>query len=453
MPKDSVIRNINSNDKPKNVEVHRCLMNMIYSLSINNLYKEIIKEKERILVRKHAGLRNERMNENLRKLDEKTFNKIKKNIDWSYDPDKNNYYNSFECKKVSEFSIEEIRARYYKNGYIEVKEEKEKKIQQQQQHHHHQSNKNIVIDVDTYHSSKHSHSFFSSTTTPISNSVTNLSSHKKNKSISHSPSLTDSMSSTKSNSIISSYVHGDNPMEIHSHYLSSVDNKENEEYEETRYTVKQDLKIFMPHDLSSEKQHTTPTIPRTRLHVTAKTSNSIKKHSTSRSPLHHISHSKTSSHKITHLTPESARISHHHYHHYSSSSTLSTSSKSNHSNSISAGTVVYEPHTPTPQKLSRFSTNSSTLTNSNTHLSLSTTTDSESNIDPFARHESFHCKNSPTVTINTKNAFETVYSWFNEPCDNEAMDNLYIDNNQTNSDIDNTFILKDRQNRQKKHSP
>jgi len=101
--------NTNSHEKPKNVEVHRCLMNMIYSLSINNLYKEIVKEKERILVRKRAGLRNERMNENLKKLDERTFNKIKKNIDWSYDPEKNNYYNSFECKNVSEFSIEEIR--------------------------------------------------------------------------------------------------------------------------------------------------------------------------------------------------------------------------------------------------------------------------------------------------------------------------------------------------------
>jgi len=434
---------------------------MIYALSVNNLYKEIIKEKERVLVRKRAGLRSERMSETLKKLDERTFNKIKKNIDWSYDPEKTEYYSNFECRNVSEFSIEEIRARYYEKGRSKKKsredeEEEEKEneegqgkdkknsssssnmkqqqTQQQQQHHHHHSNLSPLSN--------------SSNSSQSTSSVTNLPPHKKNRILTQSShyhrhnylstytndpmDIQTSHLSSYSTSLVSSHAHtpsSDERKGIVDNYKGDILQDEEEEKDDTRYTVKQDLRIFIPHDLSSEKL-SPQSIPRTCLDASVlnKThTDSSKNKSTSQTTRH-----PPSSSIFTSATPSS-----------SSPSTVPT----DHS-------LLNEPHTPTSQTYNRFT--STPLANCNSNLSMNTT-DSDNptttiDLDPFSRHESFHSKNSPTVTINTKNAFAAVYEWFNEPCDVETMDNLYIDHTLSNSDIDNTFFLKNRQHQQDKSS-
>jgi len=465
---------INSNERHNSVEVHRCLMNMIYALSVNNLYKEIIKEKERVLIRKRAGLRSERMSETLKKLDEKTFNKIKKNIDWSYDPEKSEYYNNFECRNVSEFSIEEIRAKYYEKGRTKKKsredeeEEEEKENdkgqgndnknssssnlkqhqqqrqqqqQQQQQHLHH------------HHSNLSPPSSNSSNSSQPTSSVTNLPPHKKNKILTQtyhrhhdylSYSINDAMDIQTSNltsysASLSSHTHtplSDEMKGIVDNYKGDIlQDEEEEEKDDTRYTVKQDLRIFIPHDLSSEKL-SPQSIPRTCLNASIINKQHIDSNKTKNTSSLSTRHPPSSSSIFTSATPSS-----------SSPSTLPTDPS-----------LLNEPHTPTSQTFHRFTTLSSTpLANSNSNLSMNTTdsdnpTTTTIDLDPFSRHESFHSKNSPTVTINTRNACAAIYEWFNEPCDVETMDNLYIDHTLSNSDIDNTFFLKNRQHRQDKSS-
>lgn len=416
-------------------------MNMIYAKSITNLYKEIVKEKERIITRKRAGLRNERMNENLKKLDEKTFNKIKKNIDWSYNPQKNEYYNSFECKNISEFSIEEIRAKYNEKSRTKKSREEE-------------------IGLNTIRSPLNTRTLSNSSHHSKDDSVTNRPPPlKKNKSLSEmniQSNIINNKAKTK-DKVYHSHDNNDEDKENQmkeDHYYEIEENED----EETRYTVKQDLKLFIPHDLSSET-FSPPSIPRTRL-LTTKILNASNdmKHS---SPQHsqHILSSQSSS--LTSVVPSMTSPS--------PATTLHSTSSilSAHSNSSST-LLEQNSHSTTPCKSSRTHTSTSTTpsssvlknyqkspytpssgrhrlkveNSSSTFINSNSKSNSESQIDPFSRHDSFHYKNSPTVTIHTKNAFAAVYEWFNEPCDEENMDNLYVDNTMTNSDIDNTFFLK-----------
>jgi len=564
--------NTNCNEKPKSNEVYRCLMNMIYAQSINNLYKEIVKEKERIITRKRAGLRNERMNENLRKLDEKTFNKIKRNIDWSYDPQKNNHYNSFECKSISEFSIEEIRAKYHEKGQLKKHREEEVLIETTsiQTIPSHSlissslspspspilsSSSSSKNNKNTPLKSKSSPSSHSSKDGSVTNRSPPLKKYKSLTEISIPPNTIHSISNINANVNVNNTPKNKAKMKIQSNNTHNEEDKENqmkadpytyneydsnnnnnnereEEDEETRYTVKQDLKLFIPHDLSTET-FSPPSIPRTRL-LTKKALNSRSPSTTLSGGRNHKSPSSIP--RLRHapgtlkalLKAKTTRTSTILSSTSKSITTIKTPVKSNNltinsptllqstpsrisskSNSNSSVTLLgYSSRTPTPHSSNRILTKSTSIsTTSSPYASTSSSSKSKNKtnpnstsiissspssssasilkvysntdykspytpiasklrppmvsspspfisstpthsnskekvMDPFGRHESFHLKNSPTVTIYTKNAYAVVNEWFNEPCDEENMDNLYMENTISGSDIDNTFFLK-----------
>ncbi|KAG4101314.1 hypothetical protein H8356DRAFT_1074726 [Neocallimastix lanati (nom. inval.)] len=488
----------NNNEKSKSIDVHRCMMNMIYSLSITNLYKEIVKEKERILSRKRAGLRNERMNENLRKLDEKIFNRIKKNIDWSYNPQKNDYYNSFECKKISEFSIEEIRARYYEEGRTKNHREEEEKevIGESSSINKIYSNSNSSTPYKNIHTPSKS---ILSLHHEKDDSVTNRTPpFKKSKSLSEMNNSSTVNSNTNCNNnnnnnnvninIKSSNLKNNDIMKNHTNSYGQHDeeNKENQmkedlhdnfekdedEGEETRYTVKQDLKLFIPHDLSSET-FSPPSIPRTQLLTKNALNANISSSSSSPSPsqphttkflqklIQEKSTTTSTSQKAiaTAYTMKTTAYS---------SSTINSTPKNKMILSTPKKLNLTSPSLlqSTPSRISSKSNSSSSTTLLDYSSHITTTPVSNSNRPFFrmvdspstyinttpsnsgkkdnilSRQDTFHIRNSPTVTIYTKNAYAVVNEWFNEPCDEENMNNLYRDHTLTISDIDNTFFLK-----------
>jgi len=336
----------------------------------------------------------------------------------------------------------------------------------------------------------------------VSNSLSasSLPPHKKNKILTES---SYQYHKPNTNNIHTSYTHDpiDNHTSspshltsytklLHSHDNSSSSNeikdvmedykennpKDEEENNDTPYTVKQDLKIFIPHDLSSEKL-SPQSIPRTRLNINQQSINNHSNNniqSTSRSHFRSQFYQSTShsSSKIsmstsTHnLSPESIPTIHHQQSHpliYTTTSTATTTTTPSSSSSSQTSTknnhpysLLNEPHTPTSQSFHRFTTDSDNTAiastpivntkDSNSILTLSDrhppSLDSLDSLDPFSRHESFHSKNSPTVTIHTKNACAAIYEWFNEPCDEENMDPLYTEPTLSNPDMDHTFYLK-----------
>jgi hypothetical protein len=248
--------------------------------------------------------------------------------------------------------------------------------------------------------------------------------------------------------------------------------KDEDEGEETRYTVKQDLKLFIPHDLSSET-FSPPSIPRTQLLTKNALNANISSSSSSPSPsqphttkfLQKLIQEKsttTSTSQKAIATAYTMKTT------ANSSSTINSTPKNKMILSTPKKLNLTSPSLlqSTPSRISSKSNSSSSTTLLDYSSHITTTPVSNSNRPLFrmvdspstyinttpsnsgkkdnilSRQDTFHIRNSPTVTIYTKNAYAVVNEWFNEPCDEENMNNLYRDHTLTISDIDNTFFLK-----------